>query len=45
MRTSPILEKYVAAYRKTVTFADIDRVFSDDMHRTVAFWQEVGLDF
>jgi histidine ammonia-lyase len=37
MQTSPILESYVKKYRETVAFADIDRIFSDDMHKTVAF--------
>jgi histidine ammonia-lyase len=41
MQTSPILENYVKKYRETVPFADIDRVFSDDMHKTVAFLKKV----
>ncbi|MEY4926560.1 MAG: hypothetical protein RI894_996 [Bacteroidota bacterium] len=40
LRTSPILEEWVAAYRQTVSFAKIDRIFSEDMHKTVVFLQK-----
>jgi histidine ammonia-lyase len=42
MQTSPILESFVKKYREIVAFADADRVFSEDMHKTVAFWQKTS---
>jgi histidine ammonia-lyase len=44
MQTSPILENYVADYRKVVSFAEIDRVFSVDMHATVAWSRNLSFD-
>ncbi len=37
LRSSPILENWVAEYRKTVPFATIDRIFNIDMQASVTF--------
>ena len=37
LKTSPILEKLHAAYRKTVPMLNEDRVISDDIHKTISF--------
>lgn len=41
LKTSSFLEKFVADYRKKVTFIDNDRVMYDDMQKSVEFLREV----
>jgi histidine ammonia-lyase len=37
LKTSPVLEEMVAAFRKQVSFNEADRVLHDDMTKAVEF--------
>ena len=42
-RTSPVLEKFLKAYRKEVPFIDEDIIMYPEIHRTVAFLRRYAL--
>lgn len=43
-KTSPFLESLVKAYREVVPFADVDRIFSDDIWKGKEFLQSFTVD-
>jgi len=43
-RTSPFMEKFLASYRKKVSFVEDDKVMYDDIESSVRFLREVELD-
>lgn len=43
-RTSPYLEKFMAAYRERVSFVEDDKVMYQDMEASVRFLREVQPD-
>jgi histidine ammonia-lyase len=44
VRTSSYLEKFIAAYRKRVSFIENDKVMYEDINETVSFLREVELE-
>ena len=43
LKSSPVLEKFVAEYRKHVNFIDVDEVMYSKINETVKFLQSVNL--
>lgn len=43
-RTSPFMEKFLASYRKKVSFVEDDKVMYDDIESSVRFLREIELD-
>ncbi|NCC10459.1 MAG: histidine ammonia-lyase [Bacteroidia bacterium] len=45
LKTSPILEKFLAEYRKEVSFVKDDVVMYKEIHKTVAFMSRMKMDY
>jgi len=43
-QSSPMIEKLVASYRKTVPFIEKDRIIHEDMMKSIAFMHEYKLN-
>jgi histidine ammonia-lyase len=45
LKTSPVLEKFLAEYRKEVPFIKEDVIMYKEIHKTVAFLNRIAFDF
>ena len=45
MKSSPIIENWLNAYRKVVPFLDEDKVIHEDIVKSIAFLQQSQIEF